>query len=147
MKRYKSYFFRIATSLVLGLILSFLGVQFGNPETNVLFTVYGIVFSVFVSFAVTFSSRNIRRPKSKRDVMSELSGLTNGAVLDFITISILYSVLVGLSTKTFTFSLWKAFLCVKLDTVFYLVILVFLCVMAYRFLKLRNLQDKLENYD
>lgn len=123
-----SYAKRLIFVLILSLVLSPISNSDMGDISSVSFSVYGILFSVYSSFAATFDTRGVRNPDVTKKVREAVEKDLKGSILDFISCIFIY-VLCSLFPKMSVLNIYdkielKGAVVLQVMTMYYIIVLV-----------------------
>ena len=124
---------KLLIAIALASLVSCFGVSPGTDVLSTLLTAYSVVFSVFVSFAVSFNLREVRNSTVRSSILKPISSMTQWAIIDFVYTTIFYALCPAKPMRV----LW-------LDIPTFLQLLINMISVAFAFWTLRKLRTKLE---
>lgn len=87
------FLIRILTGIIGAIILSSVGVYISSGVSNLLFSVYSVVFSISASLMITFNTRDIRNKEVRENIVKTISEELKWASIDFLFAIIIFGLL------------------------------------------------------
>lgn len=149
-KQVKSYLYRLIVGIVIAIVIILLGIDVDSESINILFTVYGIVFSVIMSFVASFNTREVRNMEIRTKILGIINSMTKWTFIDFITVALLFSATMVISkwqdqAMLAHINIFNISLTSFANATAFTVTLILLCLTAYKFIQLRKLHNKIED--
>lgn len=126
---------KLLIAIALASLVSCFGASPGADVLSTLLTAYSVVFSVFVSFAVSFNLREVRNSTVRNSILKPISSMTQWAIIDFVYTTIFYALCPAKPMRV----LW-----LDISTFLQVLILINMISVAFAFWTLRKLRTKLE---
>jgi len=127
-----------------------LGIDIDSESINILFTVYGIVFSVIMSFIASFNTREVRNIEIRKKILEVINTMTKWTFIDFITVALLFAATMAISEyQDITLIVYTKKININLaslaNAITFTFTMILLCLTAYKFIQLRKLHNKIED--
>lgn len=146
----RTYLYRLIVGIVIAIIIILLGIDIDSESINILFTVYGIVFSVIMSFIASFNTREVRNIEIRKKILEVINTMTKWTFIDFITVAFLFAATMAISEcQDITLIVYTKKINIKLaslaNAITFTFTMILLCLTAYKFIQLRKLHNKIED--
>ena len=146
----RTYLYRLIVGIVIAIIIILLGIDIDSESINILFTVYGIVFSVIMSFIASFNTREVRNIEIRKTILEVINTMTKWTFIDFITVAILFAATMAISEcQDITLIVYTKKININLaslaNAITFTFTMILLCLTAYKFIQLRKLHNKIED--
>ena len=146
----RTYLYRLIVGIVIAIVIILLGIDIDSESINILFTVYGIVFSVIMSFIASFNTREVRNIEIRKEILGVINTMTKWTFIDFITGALLFAATMVISkwqdnTLIVHVNIFNVNLASLANAITFTVTLILLCLTAYKFIQLRKLHNKIED--
>lgn len=138
------FLIRILTGIIGAIILSSVGVYISSGVSNLLFSVYSVVFSISASLMITFNTRDIRNKEVRENIVKTISEELKWASIDFLFAIIIFGLFSSYSCEdpiSLTIGNFQFHPC----TFSSMITLSFLFFSVVRIQKLRELFLRIEN--
>lgn len=146
----RTYLYRLIVGIVIAIIIILLGIDIDSESINILFTVYGIVFSVIMSFIASFNTREVRNIEIRKKILEVINTMTKWTFIDFITVALLFAATMAISEyQDITLIVYTKKININLaslaNAITFTFTMILLCLTAYKFIQLRKLHNKIED--
>jgi len=146
----RTYLYRLIVGIVIAIIIILLGIDIDSESINILFTVYGIVFSVIMSFIASFNTREVRNIEIRKKILEVINTMTKWTFIDFITVAFLFAATMAISEcQDITLIVYTKKININLaslaNAITFTFTMILLCLTAYKFIQLRKLHNKIED--